>query len=366
MQKTVVHILTKGFASPNGIAFLFPLHFCQRRLRDLHIDCRYFGTVCRELSQCDVLVIDSRFYSSSWAQEMNAVLEEIHCLSSQVNALLYFDISDSTGWLQTQVLPYVDRYYKSQLLKERENYLEPIYGNRIYADFYHRNWDVVDSEPVLSRPIKSLEGLQKLRVSWNSGLANYSLWGPMLSGLRNRISADFLLRFPNRFVSARNERPIPIACRFGITYPRNTVACQRSRIRKMMEGKVASGKLKRRAYMAEMERCQIVISPFGYGEITLKDFEAFMSGAMVLKPEMSHMETWPNLFVGEKTVKYHSWDLTNLHDVLEEMLQDKISRLEIAEQGQESYRHYIATTAGYNEFALRFRRILDEVLADVV
>ncbi len=36
------HILTAGFASPNGGAFLFPLHVHQRRIEDLGIEFRCF------------------------------------------------------------------------------------------------------------------------------------------------------------------------------------------------------------------------------------------------------------------------------------------------------------------------------------
>ena len=39
---------------------------------------------------------------------------------------------------------------------------------------------------------------------------------------------------------------------------------------------------------------KVVISAFGLGEIILKDFETFLTGGMLMKPDMSHMETWPN------------------------------------------------------------------------
>ena len=37
------------------------------------------------------------------------------------------------------------------------------------------------------------------------------------------------------------------------------------------------------------------MSPFGLGEITLKDFEVF-SGSLLMKPNMDHMLTWPNFY----------------------------------------------------------------------
>ena len=42
-----------------------------------------------------------------------------------------------------------------------------------------------------------------------------------------------------------------------------------------------------------------MVSPFGFGEITLKDFETFLSGSVLVKPNMSHMETYPNFYIDD-------------------------------------------------------------------
>ena len=363
MREIRVHVLTKGFASANGIGFLFPLHVHRRRLRDLGIRFRCFTRRAPEVAECDVLIIDSRFYSHRWRRDFGAALDELGTFAQQVGSVLYFDISDSTGWLQSQVLPFVSRYYKAQLLKRRETYLRPIYGNRVYADYYHREFGVDDDEPVAGRPVRSAEDLEKLRVSWNSGLADYSLWGPAIMGLRQRVPFDALLRFPRRFTPVKQPRAIPIACRFGIAYRRETIAYQRRRIRDTIGQRVPTDKLSRRAYLAEMRACCAVVSPFGYGEITLKDFEAFLCGALLVKPDMSHLETWPDLFRDNETMIAHRWDLSDLEETLDRVLADDARREAIAERGQALYRRYIASEAGYNEFCLRFRDIVHEAPA---
>ena len=43
-----VHILTEGFVSPNGRAFLFPILTNDRRLRELGLDVRLFTAVSRQ------------------------------------------------------------------------------------------------------------------------------------------------------------------------------------------------------------------------------------------------------------------------------------------------------------------------------
>ena len=358
-----VHILTKGFASPNGIAFLFPLHVHRRRLADLGIRFRCFTRRTPEVAECDALIIDSRFYAPRWMRDSGAALDELGSFAEQVPAVLYFDISDSTGWLQAQVLPFVSRYCKAQLLKNRETYLHPLYGNRIYADYYHREFGVTDEDPVASRPVASPEDLAKLRVSWNSGLADYSLWGPAVMGLRRRLPIDRLLRYPRRFTPVRRPRPLPFACRFDLGHARETVAYQRRRIRETLGPRAPTDKLSRRAYLAEMRLCRAVVSPFGYGEITLKDFEAFLCGALLVKPDMSHLETWPDLYRDGETMVAHRWDLSDLEERLDDVLADDSRREAIAERGQSLYRHHIGSDAGYQEFCLRFRDIVAESLA---
>jgi hypothetical protein len=357
-----VHILTKGFASPNGIAFLFPLHFHRRRLADIGIRFRCFTQPAPELTDCDALIIDSRFYSRRWARDESAALDELAAFAGQVPALLYFDTSDSTGWLQSQVLAVVSRYCKAQLLVDREAYRQPHYGNRIYGDYYHREFGVEDDDPVTSRAIARPDDLAKLRVSWNSGLADYSQWGPTVMGLRWLLPFDFLLTYPHRFTEAQATRPTRLACRFGVNYARGTVAYQRERIRQAMGDRLATDKLSRSAYLAEMRTSRAVVSPFGFGEITLKDFEAMLCGAALIKPSMAHLETWPDLFRDGETMAAHRWDLGDLETVIEAVLEDDTRRIELANNAQSLYRHHIASENGHQDFCRRFRAIIDDAL----
>ena len=61
--------------------------------------------------------------------------------------------------------------------------------------------------------------------------------------------------------------------------------------------------------MKELRQSKVVLSPFGRGEITLKDFEVFLTGGMLLKPSMEHMDTWPNFYTDGVTYQSHNCDL---------------------------------------------------------
>lgn len=359
-----IHLLTRGFATPNGRAFLFPLAVHRRALAAAGLDIRIVEDPDdARATDCDLLFVESRVFSPRWASEGDdRVLADIAHLADHV-PLVWFDISDSTGWLQTQVLPLVRLYCKSQLLADRSEYTRAHYGNRIWADYYHRTEAVTDDDPADPRIVTDPALLDRLHVSWNSGLADYSLHGPLRMAARQRIPVNALLQFPTRFTPPRKTRPIGFTCRMGIGYARATVAHQRRRIAVLLANRMATDKLNRRAFLDEMRNARLVVSPFGFGEITLKDFETLLCGAALLKPDMSHLETWPDLFRNGETMLAHKWDLSDILDCLDAAADGAFDLAAIAEAGQEIYRDALSGPRAGETFAVRVRQIADDALA---
>ena len=57
-----------------------------------------------------------------------------------------------------------------------------------------------------------------------------------------------------------------------------------------------------RQYRDSMKDARTVLSPWGWGETAYRDFEAMFTGAVLVKPPMRHVATWPdNLFVPDET-----------------------------------------------------------------
>ena len=117
-------------------------------------------------------------------------------------------------------------------------------------------------------------------------------------------------------------------------------------------------RVSRRQFFAELTHSKVVVSPFGWGEFALRDYETFLSGALLLKPDMSHMETYPDLYQNGKTMVAHRWDLTDFQDKLDEVLEDYSRFVALSEEGQELYRHHLATRQGRQDFALRVEDIV--------
>lgn len=359
-----INILTKGFVSPNACAFLFPIIINKKRLIDLGISFSIFYDISDKIYDCDLLILDSKYFSKLWyTYGDDEIIIRIAKLKNKIKAVLFFDTSDSTGWIQSQVIPYVTAYYKSQLLKDKNKYLENHYGNRIYTDYYHKKFGVDDEIPATNRKIENKNDLNKLNISWNSGLANYSYLGPYLTFLYRYIPLEYLLRYPKTNYHNNIKKVIDISCRMGIDYPRKTVCYQRKQIRKKLSSVLRTNKITRQKYLKELKNSKIVVSPFGLGEITLKDFETFLSGAILLKPDMSHMETYPNFYNDDveldyKTIISHDWDLSNLEFVIDSILDDYNSWREVGRNGQEKYHYYVGHRDGYEEFCHYFRDII--------
>ena len=99
-------------------------------------------------------------------------------------------------------------------------------------------------------------------------------------------------------------------------------------------------------------------SPFGWGEIGLRDFEAFIYGATLLKPDVSHMETWPNVFFPGETYQPVAWDFSDLEKNTLGLLSDPKRRQSIAEAGQDLYRDTISAQ-GMERFCSWFTGQID-------
>lgn len=69
----------------------------------------------------------------------------------------------------------------------------------------------------------------------------------------------------------------------------------------------------REQYYKLMSRSRILIAPFGYGEIAPRDLEAAMFGCVLIKPDMSHINTVPQFYIPNETYYPCYWDFSNLN-----------------------------------------------------
>ena len=84
-------------------------------------------------------------HDSELFNQPNEVLVDILKMArTQSNWFVWLDTADSTGTCHFEVLPYVDRYLKKQLLVDMEMYKKPIWGGRIHCQYYHEKYNLDD------------------------------------------------------------------------------------------------------------------------------------------------------------------------------------------------------------------------------
>ena len=350
-----INVLTESL-SPGGIGFNVPLREGGKIFKDRKIFFDFFWNdpLDEKLVDCDCLFINSKVFRTWWgADKKERMLERYEHFRKRVGKIYYFDTTDSSGTLQADLLPYVAAYSKSFLLKNKRAYLKPFYGGRIFTDFYHTRYGVKDQEEItvdLQKPILE-QDLQKLRVSWNSALTFGSGW-------KHRI----LNIFDNRFTAPEKSRPIDLTCRMTVNHQRETIRYQRERIAEMLQGRgVKISKLRKKEYLREMKASKIGVSPFGWGEFAFRDFEVFKHGCVLLKPDVSHLETWPDLYRSGETYANFSWDFQDFQQVISGLLDDPAKALGIAVNGQNRYKWYVESQEARLQFCDRITNLVNEV-----
>jgi hypothetical protein len=73
-----------------------------------------------------------------------------------------------------------------------------------------------------------------------------------------------------------------------------------------------------------------------YGEVCWRDYDAHATGALLMKPDMSHLRALPDVFVAFETYVPLKWDLSDFGENVEHYLRNHEGRSRIVRQGCEA------------------------------
>lgn len=73
-------------------------------------------------------------------------------------------------------------------------------------------------------------------------------------------------------------------------------------------------------YYNRISSAKILLAPYGYGEMAPRDLDAAQFGAILIKPNMSHVDTYPNPFVENETYIPCNHDYSDLQEKIEKIL----------------------------------------------
>ena len=355
-----IFIISPGFQYQNSRALLTPLLLWEKKLKNYNYKIKIKSRIL-ESYEGDIIAIDSKLYRNEWSYNENKILEVFKKLRKNFNKIVYIDTADSSGWIQSKLLPIVDKYWKFQVLKDKKLYLKPHYDKRIFTDYYNKKYNIIDEKQYYSSEIPNIKDLDKISVFWNSSMANYSKHAHILSLLYKKTKIKYFLKYRYKENQNFKIKKNNIFCRFNYSNYRNTISFHRMQIKKKLSfnNNLDFSKINRTKYFEELKRSKLTISPFGWGEVAYRDFETFLNKTILIKPNMDHLHTWPNLYIDKQTYLSFDWSLNNLIETVENVLDNYDSYKGIANEGYYNYTKY---TSSSELFEKRFNFLIKEII----
>lgn len=282
------------------------------------------------------------------------MVSTLKSLKKKVDFLIWFDLGDSTRMPNLRAIPYVDRYLKRQILKDLSLYRKNFYKDTIWIDNYIRNYDIDPKGVSKGRSILDQKYESKLGLAWNWALCDYRCTSKLSQYLYLFNRKNIL-----KFCKPNLNRKYLFSANFYTSRSSVPIYYQREQLYKFLLKKyksysnVSIGRIPKKEYLMTQRSSKTIFSPFGWGEICLRDFETFIAGATLIKPNMEHLITWPDLFRKNETYIPISWKIEDWEHQIPEILSDEKQILKIAKNGQKAYAK-LWTKDGKDEFCKRF------------
>jgi hypothetical protein len=282
----------------------------------------------RDVLQSPKLIIsafDIVILKMSFETDANEALDIVRTIEGALNGrrLIYFDGDDDLCVQWPRILPHVHLYVKKHLFRDRNQYLKRFVGKSNLTDFVHQRYNYSFSDNPVATETQPLpiEQLSKLSIGSNLGSDRniVKLYRKLqLHPVQSANEHDVVFRgsVPNDWMYYLRKDIAPALGRLG----------ERYRII-LPTNRVPTGE-----YYREMQSSRICVSPFGYGEICWRDFEAILCGCLVIKPDMSHVETNPDIFKPYQTYVPVQWDFSDLEEKCSYYLEHDDERRRIAER----------------------------------
>jgi len=236
--------------------------------------------------------------------------------------IAYFDWFAPADLRYAEVLnPHILAYVKKQIFRDFKEYDRPLIGDTNMTDYYAGRFGIDLPETKFSIPPEFQQ-----KIVLGSGFE----YSPAI--VRN------LNREPNF-----GQRPIDLHARVeakGVHWyekMRQEASTQAAKLSGRFRVSY-SGRVSRRHYFEELANSKLCFSPFGYGEVCWRDFEAMSTGSLLLKPDMSHLRLVSDFFRPYETYVPLSWDFSDLEEKVAHYVRHDSERESIARNAFEFLR----------------------------
>jgi hypothetical protein len=245
-------------------------------------------------------------------------------LAGSNTRFVYFDGDDDLNVQYHAAIEAADLYVKKHVFADESAYQREYLGKGNLTDHVARGGSFSFADNIIPTSGQlPAHLLPKLHLGWNIGLD------------------DKIFEFSRRVDALPHPpRDIDLSCR-AYVQPSVWTHALRGPVLERMEALgtkfrilAPRDRVSQDKYYEEMLRSKICISPFGFGELCWRDFEAILCGCLLVKPDMGHAKTQPDLFVPGVTYVPVRWDYSDLEEQCSRYLQDDAARQRIVEQAR--------------------------------
>lgn len=260
--------------------------------------------------------------------------------------VVYLDGDDDICVQWADVLRKMDVYIKKHVFADSRRYTESFAGKSNLHDYVIREHDhhlspldyggdndvpvVIESTGPIPEDL-----LGKIQLGWNIGL--------------DRKIMDLYEQV--RDTPINHDRPYDVAFRGSVKpetfsyHLRHPVQAELEPLASRFKLLIGSSRVTQEEYYQELKSSRICVSPFGFGELCWRDFEAVLCGTLLIKPDMSHLSTSPNIFVAGETYASVRWDFADLAKVCVFYLENEAERRRLVENAYKALTEYYETGA---------------------
>jgi hypothetical protein len=300
----------------------------------------------RVMRHYDVALLKLGFRTS--AEDAVRVAGTLRERLSGAAKLVYFDGDDDVCVQWPKLLPLVDLYVKKHCFRNRFEYRQHRLGKNNLTDYVARTFGTSFENDIIPRstPVDE-DQVAKIALGWNIALDDK---------IRQLSAAHTAL-------PRAESKDIDIVCRATAnpqswTYPlRAAVIPKMEELRHEYRVLTPTEAVAQDVYHSEMLRARVCVSPFGFGEICWRDFEAVICGCVLVKPDMSHVETEPDIFLPDETYVPVRWDYADLEQTLRELLADPVRCERIRRRAYAALRDYLDGRDALKKFDAMLRAL---------
>jgi len=297
------------------------------------------------LAQFDIVILKVSFRKNR--SEALAIAKVVRAATS--SPLIYFDGDDDVCVQWPELLPYLDLYVKKHVFRDRSQYSRSWVGKSNLTHYVHERFSVPFSNDPIAGRSDAVPAEQVAKITVGCNLAT------------DRKIIDFYRQIePQKIFGSR--RDVDIVFRGNIPNDwmgrlREPLKLELDRMRASYRVVTPDKRVPPRDYYRELTGSKICISPFGYGEICWRDFEAVLCGALLIKPDMSHIETNPDIFRPFETYVPVRWDFSDLQERCGYYLEHEHERQKITAAAYDTLGRFYRNDAIVQVLAHIFKRV---------